>query len=391
MYKRRELYTTLIFLIFIVGFAAAFLILPDANFSAQENRGLQTLPKLSTVSILSGDYSARMNDYFADQFPARDLLVGLKCGCELVLGKDENDGILLGKNGHLARVLFDARTYDGEILSDVDCFDQRHVKNACDALTRTGKDLQIPFGILLTGRTIDVCASSFEYPRKTSDELLETVYGELGDTTIAVDTVDALRARHDAGEYVYYRTDHHWTTRGAYYAYVALMQSFGMADITIDEAAFRKSVVSDAFYGTAWSAGGMKQVAPDEIEIWSLGNENSFCVTADGCEIDGFYNFDYLSKKDQYSLFLDGTHDVVTVCKRTSEERPRLLILKDSFANAMVPFLAQHFDLVLLNLSSSRNDFTDISDAVQQYDADFAALIYTLENIITADRVTHLH
>lgn len=391
MNRKRDIYTVLIFLLLIGGFAVAFLALPDRAFSPQENRGLQTLPSISAAGWISGDYADRCDDYFADQFPARDLLVGLKCRCELALGKGENDGILRGRDGYLARVLFDARTRDGRTLSDVDCVDMRQIQASCEALTRTRDALKIPFEILLTGRTIDVCASSFAYPRENSDRLLDAVQSGLGDNTLTVEAVKSLRARHDADEYVYYRTDHHWTTRGAYYAYVHLMRSFGMENAVIPEGAFEKRVVADDFYGTAWSAGGMRQVPPDEIEIWSLGNEDSFCVTADGRAINGFYSPAYLAGKDKYSFFLDGTHDVVTVTKNTDEARPRLLILKDSFANTIVPFLAQHFDLVLLNLSSVRSDFTNLSGAVEEYDADFAALIYTLENMITADRLTRLH
>ena len=113
-------------------------------------------------------------------------------------------------------------------------------------------------------------------------------------------------------------------------------------------------------------------------------------MVADGRELDGFYSERYLAGKDKYSVFLDGTHDVVTVTRRDGAERERLLILRDSYAAAIAPFLARHFDLVLLNLSSTRTDFTELSRAVEQYGADRAVLIYGMENILTADRVTRL-
>jgi len=204
-----------------------------------------------------------------------------------------------------------------------------------------------------------------------------------------VETVPELRRRYDAGEQVYYRTDHHWTTLGAYYAYAELMRSFGMEAEIIPMEAFTRQVASNDFYGTSWSAGGMKQVAPDALEIWLLGNEDAFCVTADGRELGGLYSQSYLAKKDKYSVFLDGTHDVVTV-KKEGEERQTLPLFKDSFANALAPFLAQHFDLVLLNLSSTRNDYTDIGARVAEYGADRALIVYTLENVITADKLNRL-
>ena len=104
--------------------------------------------------------------------------------------------------------------------------------------------------------------------------------------------------------------------------------------------------------------------------------------------MSGFYSDSYLEKKDQYSFFLDGTHDVVTI-KKEGEARPTLLILKDSFANSMAPFLAQHFDLVLLNLSS-RKDFTNITALAEEYGADRALIVYTVENVVTADKLSKL-
>ena len=237
---------------------------------------------------------------------------------------------------------------------------------------------------------MDIAASAFAYPDEYSKALLEALYEGIGAEVNAVDTVPMLRALYENGEYVYYMTDHHWTTLGAYYAYAEWMRSIGMEDEIIPAQAFEKQTVSTSFYGTAWSAGGMKMIAPDSIEFWTLGNEDEFCVVADGTELDGFYSTRYLSRKDQYSAFLDGTHDVVTVTKKNDEDRQTLLILKDSFANSIAPFLAQHFDLVLLNLSSARTDFTDITTRAAEYQADAVLLLYTVENIVTADKLEKL-
>ncbi len=380
--------TTVLFCLLLFGFSLAFLILPDHSFSEEENRSLRSLPKWSLDALLSGKLGEEFNDYFADQFPLRDTLVGIKGASELMLGKGENNGILLGKNGQLAKRLFDAYGSDGAV--PLDGFDRAHIRACAEGLKRVDGQLEIPFSVLLTGRTVDIAASAFSYPPDISNALQETLRDSLGGRVSCVETVPVLRERYGAGEYVYYRTDHHWTTLGAYYAYVEVMKSFGMEGEILPVDAFQRETVSDGFYGTAWSAGGMKHVAPDSIEIWTLGNEQDFAVTADGRELPGFYSRSYLAKKDQYSLFLDGTHDVVTVQKRSGETRPTLLILKDSFANSLAPFLAQHFDLVLLNLSSTRRDFCDLSHFAAHYGADRVLLVYTIENVMTADKLTRL-
>lgn len=390
MKKIRNLITVVSFVCLLFGFAAAFWIVPDNAFSEQENRSLRTFPKFTWEKLASGAYSEQINDYFADQFPLRDSLVGIKGISELFLGKGENNGILLGENGQLAQRSFDVYSERCDAEVDLDAFDPDTVISAVDGINRVSKSLPVPLTALLTGRTVDVAGSAFAYPTNASDALLTFVREHMDDETHYLETVPLLREKYEAGEYVYYKTDHHWTTLGAYYAYAETMRSFGMENEIIPADAFEKETASTSFYGTAWSAGGMKFVAPDTIEFWLLGNEDDFTVTADGKEIDGMYNRSYLEKKDKYSAFLDGTHNVVTVTKNTEEERPTLLILRDSFASSMAPFLAQHFDLVLLNLSSATADYTDVTSAVAQYHVDRVLVVYTLENIVTTQKLHSL-
>jgi len=390
MKQNANRFTASLFVTLIFGFSFLFFALPDHSFSEQENRSLRTLPRFGMEKLISGEYSEQINDYFADQFPARDWFVGIKGTMEILLGKGENNGILLGKNGQLAQRLFDVRRSDGGVITDTDGFDREAVKIAVEGINRANKALDVPFSVLLTGRTIDVTASSFAYPAAFGEELRAIVKDALNPDVSYIDTIPLLAKKHSAGESVYYQTDHHWTTRGAYYAYCEVMRSFGMGDAILPEDAFDRKTVSQAFYGTAWSAGGMKFVSPDTIEFWLKGNEDSFLVTADGKAIDGFYSYGYLDQKDQYSAFLDGTHDVVTVTKADGMPRPKLLMLKDSFANSLAPFLAQHFDLVLLNLSSVRTDYTNVSEYAASIQADRVLLVYTLENVIGATKLQKL-
>ena len=388
MQKITNRITVVTFLVLIFGFSLFFFILPDQSFSAEENRSLRPFPKFTWKKLALGTFGDEINDYFADQFPARDLLVGLKGYTENALGKGENNGVILGKDGQLQTRLFDMLLADGSVARDSDRFDPQTVQKALDGINRAEENLEVPFSVLLAGRVIDVTPSASDYPTDYSDALFDQLRLGVGDGVDYIETVSMFREKYEAGEYVYYKTDHHWTTLGAYYAYVEVMRSFGMEDEIIPMEAFEKEVASTAFYGTAWSAAGMKFVPPDALEIWHLENENEFTVVADGTPLNGFYSRSYLEKKDQYSVFLDGTHDVVTVTKE-GEDRQTLVIFKDSFANSLAPFLAQHFDLVLINLSS-RRDFTNVSKLVAEYGGDRALMVYTVENVITADKLWKL-
>ena len=390
MQKGLHIATVSLFLALLFGFTVAFVLLPDKDFSAQENRSLRTFPRFSLEALASGEFSAAINDYFADQFPLRDFLVGIKGSAEIGMGKGENDGILLGRDGYLARRLYDMMRADGSITEEMDSFDEAHVRAAAAGIRRGADNLDLPFTVFLTGRTLDVATSAFDYPTDYSDSLTALLREALAEEVNYVDMVPLYRSFFENGEEVYYHTDHHWTTLGAYYAYVEVMRSYGMEAQIIPIEDFDRRTVSNEFYGTYWSAGGMKFVSPDEVEIWYYGNESDFTVEADGVALEGLYTLRHLENKDKYSVFLDGTHDVVTVKKTTGEDRPTLVLFKDSFANSVAPFLAQHFDLVLLNLSSTRNDFTDLSARAEEYGADYVLLMYSMENVITTRKMNRV-
>lgn len=380
-----------VFALFLSLLFLAFWILPDRDFSENENRSLQTFPRFSWERLSSGKFSEEMNDYFADQFPLRDLWVSVKSVFELGRGAGENDGILLGKDGQLARRLFDVRRANGEILKDQDGYDTEALERAMTGIKTANEGLEVPFTVLLTGRSVDIAAASFPYPDEWSERLTDAVSATLLGTVETVETIPLLREKYEAGEYVWYRTDHHWTTLGAYYAYVEIMKQWGMEDSVLPMTAFTRETVSENFRGSAWSASGMRFAGADSIELWLSGNEDSFTVTADGERLEnGLYNRSYLAGKDQYSVFLDGTHNVVTV-EKEGEERPKLLLIKDSFANSLAPFLAEHFDLILLNLSATREDYTAVSSLAGEYGADRVLLVYTLENVLTADKLAKLN
>ncbi len=380
-----------LFVCFLFLGAILFWVLPDKAFSDTENRSLRSFPRLTSERFFSAAFSEDMNAYFADQFPMRTALVSLKATCEVLRGAGENNGILSGRDGQLAKRLFDIRRADGRTVANMDLFDPLHVADAAQNLAQLADTAPIPLTILLPPRTLDVAADAFSYPDAFSNALADTLRASLGESDSYVDLLPLMRKGQASGDALYYKTDHHWTTRGAYLAYAAILRQMGMEQEIIPADAFEKRTVTEDFQGTFLSSSSFSGIASDRIEIWCLGDEEDYTVTADGEVLDGFYHFAYLERRDCYSLFLDGTHDVVTIRKKDGEARPTLLILKDSFANVLAPFLARHFDLVLCNLSSTRHEFTDLASLAEEYDADAALIVYYFGNVIQTDRMNRLH
>ncbi len=401
MQKKNDVLLIVLFTAFIFTFAVAFWIVPDKTFSEEENRSLSQFPRFSLESLLDGSFSEGINSYFADQFPARDVLVGIKGVSETALLKGENNGVLLGKNGQLALRRYNIYKSRLEKVPDMDYFYSETVELSIKGLNAYAATEERPLVTLLPPRTVDVVTSALSYPAEISDELHSQLTSSIDEKAGFIDLLPMLREKYENGEYVYYRTDHHWTAYGAYLAYSEVMKSFGMEAEIIPMDSFKVEEI-EGFYGTTWSKSGCKFIGPDTLELWSLGNDDEFetnCIAKKvvkdetGAQVtvkeayktfDGWLNREHLSTKDKYSAFLDGTHNELTVYKKDGGERERLLIAKDSFANSMVPYLAQHFDLVIVNLSGK---MTELSEYAEEYDVDRVLIVYNLENLITGNNL----
>lgn len=385
MKRITHIISIVLFMAILFGFSVAFVALPDKTYSENENRNLQTFPEITWDRLMDGSFSSDINVYFADQFPLRDLFVSAKALSELALLKGENDGVLLGEKDTLAVRTFSMFKDRLTRTDGMDLYYKETVQKQLGILNNYAANCTVPVHAVIPPRVLDVAADSFRYPSDISASLL----GELDTVSpdVLIPVSDTLKEKYASGEYVYYRTDHHWTTLGAYYAYCEIMKSFGMESSIIPKEKFEVEVVSEEFYGTTWSKGGFRFVDPDTMEFWSLGNEKDFVTTIGDRSFEGFYDRSYLDKKDKYSAFISGTNDVTLVQAVLEKERPVLLLPKDSFANSLVPFLAQHFDLVLVNMA---NRMTDISSYIQTYSADRVLIVWNMENLVTSGNLGNI-
>ena len=401
MKRKIDITVTALFLALIFGLGAAFWVIPDSGFSPEENRPLQTFPTLSADGWLEGKVSSQLITYYSDQFPLRSLWVNLHALSELAAGRGESGGVLVGQNGQLAVRRFDAYLSLLERMESTDYY--RPDQNGLEALIRldeTLSDRRIPLCVLLPPRTVDVTAGDFSpYPSTLPDRLDSSIQSTLSDAGVnSVELLDTFRRMHNEGEYVYYRTDHHWTTKGAYTAYTAVLTSWGMEKEILPEEAFTVRTVPD-FYGTTYSRAGVPFILPDTLEIWEAadGSDSRFTVfERDGDTVktvieSGFISEKYLSEKDKYSAFLDGTHKMLFIVDKEAasrgESRPRLLLARDSFANSMVPFLARHFDICMVNLSGG---MTNLTQLCEEYDCRRVLVVCNRENLITSDCLTRV-
>ncbi|MGI6742807.1 MAG: DHHW family protein [Eubacteriales bacterium] len=344
--KTADRITVILFVVLIFALAALMIILPDREFSEQENRYLQKQPEFTVKNLIDGSYTGKVGDYFADQFPFRDAFVAIKGAAEIAQGKRENNSVTLASDGYIIKRggYPDYETADKN-LSGIIAF--------ADGAGRLG----IPYVVAIAGRGEDVLRDKQPalYPRDIQDK----AYEYLRDNLDSVENLKYLDLRapfaaDESGEQLYYKTDHHWTSRGALMGANLILKELGAE--THDYSYYSPETASDAFYGTTWSSGGMKWVKPDTIEFFRFEGDEEFVTHIDdtGVEYKGFYDRAYLEKKDKYSSFIGGNNARVDIYKVDETgarvERPKLVLLKDSFAHSAAPFLAQSYDLILIDL-----------------------------------------
>lgn len=191
-----------------------------------------------------------------------------------------------------------------------------------------------------------------------------------------MDLLSVLSAH--SGEELYYRTDHHWTSLGAYYGYTALMEAMGMEPV--DLADYERTTVTDQFYGTIFSASGVRWVAPDRIDTYIPADGVKVTSYFDGTPSQGsLYVDSYLEVKDKYSYFLGGVQPLCVV-ETGLTDAPRLLLIRDSYSDSLTPFLTQSFSQI--HLFDPRYNLSSIQGYIQDNGIDAVAVLYSIPNYI---------
>lgn len=359
----------LIFLAFIGAFFILNLVLPDRQFSEQENRYLQMRPEFSFKSLFSGDYTSKFETYTTDQFTFRDEWITLKAASELALGKQENNDVHLCENGTLIEGF---KRPENSVLDS----------NMSALNTLVGNtDAKVYFALIPDKSDLYSSLLPKNVPNDSEKEVIDYCYGQSNATN--VDIYSALSAHTD--EYIFYRTDHHWTSLGAYYGLSALAESIGLPCPALDSYTDRH-VVSEEFYGTTWSSSGFSWVDPDTMEIFVNAPE-SLKVTSypQGSPVEGkLYDFSFLEKKDKYSMFMGGNCPM-HVIETGNEDKPSLLILRDSYTDSLIPFLLDDFsEIHVLDLRYYR---ASLKAYIEQNDFDNVLVCYSVSNFCSDSNI----
>ena len=251
--KKSDFIIIIIFLLFIYGIVAGNLITKDRMFSEMENRMLAKMPDISMKEVLSGKFMEQYETYITDQFVARDTFIYIKSAGERIIGKKENHGVYYGEDGYLAEQML---PFDKTQLS-------KNITSVKKFLEVTGAN--VSFALIPGSLEINRDKMPAVIPDVNQNEVIRNIYQELeGLNVTCVDVCKTLLEHKE--EELFYRTDHHWTSRGAYYGYQSLFNSKKEEIIPISE--YEEVVQSDCFYGTLFSKTGAFWLAPDTISTY---------------------------------------------------------------------------------------------------------------------------
>lgn len=354
-----------IFLVFLTVAFAFNLFSKDKEYSESENRMLAQKPEFSVANLTSGKYMKDMEDYVTDQFFIRDKWINLKVLEDLALGKRESNGVYIGKKDHLMEI--------------PTAPNQKALDNNLDAISNfsaSHPDINTVMSLVPNAAYIYDQFLPKNAPVRDQEKDIKYVMNAVSTSLNFVDLTKTMSSHKE--EEIYYKTDHHWTTLGARYAFDALSTALGIEGSTQE---YNIYPVTHSFQGTLASKSGYDK-ALDTIEIYVPQGVNTECVVNfidEGKKTVSVYDSAALKNKDKYEVFFGGNHARVDI-STPMEEKKNLLLFKDSYANCFIPFLIPYYRNIIV--IDPRYFYDDIESLISDNEITDILFLYNVNTFL---------
>lgn len=347
----------------------AVLVHRDQATSIAENRELEQRPKFTISSFITGKYSDKQAVHMSDQFPNRAGFIKTKANLDRLMGKKEINGVYLGSDGYL--------------MEGFKAENPNITKLKVDAINKfASSNKKLKVSMMLIPNKVDVYSHLMpkNAPVDSQTDYLKAVTSMLNNKVRMVDVEQTFNKLKNS-EQLYYKTDHHWTTDGAFYAYTDFCKALNIEPTSQNN--FNRSQASDSFRGSLYYKTGAEIGKPEDIYLY-LTQDNAPVITKyydTKKKVPSLYDSSKLSARDQYEVFTGGNHSQIKI--RTSVETERkILVIKDSYANAMIPFLATSFSEI--SVVDMRYFTGSLSDVINNNDVTDVLFLYNV-NTFNAD------
>ena len=309
------------------------LVTPEKTFSENENRLLAKLPKYTNEKLINGEYMNELDEYINDQFVFRDNWIYIKTMAERAMLKPDINSVYFAEDGYLIEKHDESDVSEEQAQKNKDRL-INFVKKYADKL---GEDrvnvMMVPTASMVLKDKLPPFATGYD-----QDAYIDEVIEALPKGTF-IDVRNILNQHKE--EYIYYRTDHHWTALGAFYAYEQWATDAGI--MPLSQKQFDITLASDQFFGTLHSRVNVN-VKPDEIYLYKIKEDMNYQLLYNLTDhTDTLYDLSKLEGKDKYSVYMGGNNALVEV-KTNNKNGRRLLVIKDSYAHSFVPLAVNHYE-----------------------------------------------
>lgn len=352
----------LLVLAILLTLAIAQCILPPKEISAMENRRLTQPPAFSLHSVRSGALTEQLEVFSADQLPLRDEFVSLNAAMQFFLGRRlVGDGILGADNMYFTRS---------------DKWSLRNVHRNAAALAalaeKTGKEallLLVPSAEMIYPELLPA-----QVPTADGSAMMKAAEEEV----ILLPLLDDLLSNRQASP-LFYQTDHHWTQAGARRGYWIVCEALGLDPLP--EAAVCSY---PGFYGSQYAHYPVPWHAGDTFSYEAVSGVR---LVINGEEQQGLMDEAALAGRDKYASLLYGNHGTLElICD--AAPGGTLLVIKDSYANALLPSLARHYSRIIA--VDPRYYEGNIVDLTNDYEGEKVLCVYGLSTLSTARTIALL-
>jgi hypothetical protein len=323
--------TTIMFFVTLMMLPLITLFSEKKDFSELENRPLQKSPAFSFDDWFDKSFMSEFESFVSDHFTGRAKWINVKINSELMTGKNEINGIYIT---------------DERLIEKIPEPEYEAVDRSIEAINKLAETTETPVYVMIAPTSAGVYTDTLpkNAPQLDQQEVIEHIYGGFNSKVSSIDVFDILNASKE--DYIYYRTDHHWTSLGAYVAYSTAISKLGFTSIPYSK--YDVEHASSDFLGTYYSKTLYDSVQSDTIDIYSNKDGGSVvsCTINNGLEektYDSIYFREFLETKDKYSTYL-GTNQPVINIKTNLQSDKKILVFKDSYANSFIPFLTQHYN-----------------------------------------------
>ncbi|MDI9215551.1 DHHW family protein [Clostridium tertium] len=298
----------------------------DKNFSNFENRSLAQRPVFYFDDFLKGRFSKDYERYINDQFVFRDTWIDLKSRSEYLLGKIENNNIIYGK--------------DNFLFEKYEKVDEENLAKNIDSVLGFIKKISnnnVNFMIIPSSYTIYKDYLPYGINLVDQEFYINNIYNYLSNynNTKTISLIDIFKENND--KYIYYKTDHHWTSFGSYLAYSEFVKNNNLSLVDINN--LNKHEVNN-FYGTYFSKSKNFNAESDLITYYDVPN---LSVSIDGVPVDNINDNSKWSSSDKYSAFLRGNNGLTIIQNNNISNNNKILVLKDSFGNSFIQYLVNNY------------------------------------------------